>query len=253
MKKNPTDLGMNRTGMAMAPLQGGRMSENSSAPPTESGSSADLLALREPYLATPEPLGAVPLPGTLRGVMKTLVQRLSGDRAETLIDKLGERLAFERSGTRLYEIVLQKGEAQRDRLPEGILEELKRQRDEELQHFFLVKEVMEQLGADPTAMTPSADASAVTGLGLFQLASEPRATVLQSLQAILIAELVDNDGWELLIRLTEQAGLDDLTKRFEVALEEEREHLVRVRELCTRMTLGDARVGRAGKKTPEAA
>lgn len=51
----------------------------------------------------------------------------------------------------------------------------------------------------------------------------------QALQAILIAELADGDGWQMLIELCEDAGEDDLAEQFEDALHEETEHLAMVR------------------------
>ena len=58
---------------------------------------------------------------------------------------------------------------------------------------------------------------------------DPRTTLLQSLEAILIAELADNACWEALIALAEQAGEDPLVQPFEQALVTEQEHLRKVR------------------------
>jgi ferritin-like metal-binding protein YciE len=58
---------------------------------------------------------------------------------------------------------------------------------------------------------------------------DPRTTLLQSLEAILIAELADNACWEALIALAQQAGEDTLVQPFEQALVTEQEHLMKVR------------------------
>ena len=58
---------------------------------------------------------------------------------------------------------------------------------------------------------------------------DPRTTLLQSLEAILIAELADNACWEALIALAQQAGEDALVQPFEQALVTEQEHLRKVR------------------------
>ena len=55
-----------------------------------------------------DPIGTVPLPGTVKGMAKTSVQKVMGRHPEVLIDALGDRLAFERTGTRLYDAFLGK-------------------------------------------------------------------------------------------------------------------------------------------------
>jgi hypothetical protein len=65
------------------------------------------------------------------------------DRLSVLLDKLGERLAFERQGTRLYEGFLQKLAAtptEHDIGPSR--EELRHICDEELKHFKLLQKAI---------------------------------------------------------------------------------------------------------------
>jgi hypothetical protein len=175
------------------------------------------------------PVGTMPVPGNLKGVAKALGKALQGEKATVLLDKLGERLAFERSGVRLYEAILAKVPAAR--LTEGTLtvEELRRFRDAELAHMHLVKEALEQMGGDPTATTPCADVSAVASMGVAQVLTDPRTTLTQCLDALLTAELTDNDGWKILIAMAEAAGQDDLASRFAAALAEEDHHLASIR------------------------
>jgi ferritin-like metal-binding protein YciE len=61
-----------------------------------------------------------------------------------------------------------------------------------------------------------------------QVIVDPRTTLLQSLEAILIAELADNACWEALIALAQEAGEDTLVTQFERALLTEQEHLTKV-------------------------
>jgi ferritin-like metal-binding protein YciE len=49
------------------------------------------------------------------------------------------------------------------------------------------------------------------------------------LHAILVAELVDHDGWTMLITLAEKMGKDEFAESFREALAEEDEHLASVR------------------------
>lgn len=59
--------------------------------------------------------------------------------------------------------------------------------------------------------------------------TEKRTSVPQSLHAILIAELADYDSWELLIKLADDMGQQDMASQFRQALDEERQHLDTVR------------------------
>jgi len=97
-----------------------------------------------------------------------------------------------------------------------------------------------QLGADPTAVTPMADTNAVASIGLMQVIADPRMTIAQSLHAIHVAELVDNDGWRLLIKLARELGQDDMVGQFQTALEEEDRHLASLREWMEQICLNEA-------------
>jgi len=207
-----TEVGMNHTGMLVAD-DGEKMLENMDLTKPPSGDETDLAKIRTQYAKEAEPLGTSPEP------------QQSG-LAAVLMDKLGERLAFERSGTRLYDALIAKCRANRSAaLP---LKELQHIRDEEAMHFALVGAAIASLGGDPTAQTPGADVAGVEGMGLMQVLTDPKTTVAQALHAILVAEMTDNAAWEELIELTEQAGNDDLVARFEKASEEETEHLEKV-------------------------
>lgn len=162
-----------------------------------------------------------------------------------LIDKLSERIAFESTGTRLYESLMSKCELSAE-LPEGMtLQELQHIRDEEHEHLLMLLDVVEQLGADPTVVSPAADAQATATSGLCKVIGDPRSTIAQALDAILIAELTDNDGWTILINICEQLKMVDLVQQFERALEQEEEHLEKVRtwisEIIAPKSLGGPR------------
>jgi hypothetical protein len=58
---------------------------------------------------------------------------------------------------------------------------------------------------------------------------DPRTTLLQSLEAILVAELADSTCWETLVELAQRAGEDDLVPAFKQAHLTELEHLQKVR------------------------
>ncbi|HVH42977.1 MAG TPA: ferritin-like domain-containing protein, partial [Labilithrix sp.] len=175
-----------------------------------------------------------------------VVDLAKGADLTVFLDKLGERLAFERTGTRLYAALLGKFDAS-EPLPGGPTRaELEKIAAEELQHFEMLRDAMLSLGADPTAITPSADVAAVCSMGLIQVIGDPRMNLKQSLEAILVAELVDNDCWLVLTELARAAGHKKLAEKFRMAVAEEAEHLVKVRTWVKNATLAEGTV--AGSK-----
>ncbi|HEU4621898.1 MAG TPA: ferritin-like domain-containing protein [Burkholderiaceae bacterium] len=226
----------------MSPIDAARQIDAAEDMPiTLNGHEDDAVTLRGERIAEAEAVGSIPIPTTITGATTTTMAKLTGQRPEVLIDKLGERLAFERSGTRLYDALLVKCETMQGTSPAIPLDELRRFRDEEAEHFKLVVQALESLGADSTAQTPSADVIGVTSLGVLQTISDPRTTVTQSLNALLTIELTDNAGWELLIDLAEQTGHLELIPDFQNALQNERTHLVTIRGLVRQATLTEAK------------
>jgi rubrerythrin len=235
---------MNRTGMQMSPKDAQALLAGTERTVPSSGGDASALAeMRQSYAREADALGSVPVPGTLKGVVKSGAQMLTGKRPQLLIDKLAERAAFERTGTRLYDALLAKCELRADEIGREQVARLVEIRNDEASHLGLVTEALVRLGADPTAMTPCADLAGIEGSGLVQAIAEPRTSVAQSLHAILIAELADNAGWELLIELARGLGQDEIAAGFESALATEQAHLAEVKSLVQQLTLGAARLG----------
>lgn len=241
--KHPTDSGMNKTGIDMSPIDIQELLSGVEASiPSSEGDEQTLASYRRSYIVEADPIGSVPAPGSLKGAAKTGMQKLMGKKPEVLLDKLGARLAFERAGTRLYDALLSKCLVRSDEATGLSLDRLREFRNEEAQHFMLVMEAIKDLGADPTAVTPGADVDGVASIGLMQVMSDPRTSIAQSLHALLIAELADHDGWQLLIKLTEELGQDDMARKFRNALAEEERHLATIREFVEQSCLTEAGV-----------
>lgn len=241
--KSPTSMGMNRSGIDMAPEGAEQMAQAVTEFPSSSpGGEQTLTEYRSSYFTEADPIGTVPVPGTLKGVAKAGMQKLMGRHAEVLIDKLGGRLAFERTGTRLYDALLGKFQMRTDEASSLPIEQLQQFRAEEAAHIGLVWDALRQLGADPTAVTPMADTNAVASIGLMQIISDPRMSVAQSIHAIHVAELADNDGWQLLITLALQLGQNDMAAQFKQALAEEDRHLAVIRQVMEQMCMNEAGV-----------
>lgn len=244
MEKN-TRMGTNRTGIDMAPMLSKEMARG--ARELTPGAQADPTAydtMAREYIRAAGPLGTVPIPGTLRGALKSLVDKATGHNPEVFINKLGERLAYERSGVRFYEAAIRKFEALRDTETAGFpIDELRHIRNDEEAHFMLLKDVIAGMGADPTAQTPDADVSGVAGMGIGKVLTDPRTSMAQCLEMLLILELADNDEWEMLIALAESMGMDDVADRFRSALQEEEEHLATIRRLYKDSLIAQANKG----------
>ena len=241
--ENRTEIGTNRTGLQVSPRDMKKMQEVTELTrPTSEGDGSALASIRSEYIAAADPVGTVPPPLTVKGAAKTGMKTLAGKRPQVFLDKLGERLAFERAGTRLYEALITKCEAPHggpDVIP---IEQLRHFRDEEAQHFKLVAECIAELGGDPTAQTPCADVAGVEGMGLMQVITDPKTTVNQSLHALLVAELTDAAGWEELTLLAREMGQEEMAARFEQAMANEAEHLEAVRRWHTEGTLAEAKL-----------
>ncbi|MBZ4423008.1 ferritin-like domain-containing protein [Myxococcus sp. RHSTA-1-4] len=230
MKKTTSDIGMNRTGIATSPIDSADITQAALArQPSHLGDESLILKVRQQYALESEGVGSVPPPVSLKGVAKTAVDMLKGSKPTVFIDKLGERAAFERTGVRLYQGALGKLEALGSWEGGPTREGLERILNDELSHFGLVTEALTKLGADPTAVTPSADVVAVASMGIPAVVSDPRMNLRDTLSALLVAELTDNACWEMLIELARGVGHDTLADRFQLALDAEAQHLSMVR------------------------
>ena len=226
-----TEIGTNRTGMATSPMDGASLTQ--AAKKTIPSRQGDATLLAEERIAAAEEverIGSMPPPATVKGAAKSVFKALRGMNANVFVDKLGERLAFERTGTRLYDALLSKFDAYGTWKGGPSREALEEHRLEELAHFEMIREAIVQLGADPTVMTPSADLQAVASMGILQVITDPRTDLFECLDVMLIAELADNDAWEMLAQLARDLGQDRLAEDFHGALLDERRHLMHVRE-----------------------
>ena len=240
-------MGINRTGVQMSPKQSKTMQDVDQARGSAGeDDEAAAAGVRRPYIADADTLGSVPLPGSFSGVIKLGLHLLIGDSPHILLDKLGERLAYERIATRLYDALIAKCEVMLDADISMTIDDLEQIRADEVRHFKLVSDAIAWLGGDPTSQTPSADLAGVESMGLVQVLNDPRTSIAQSLHAIVTAELSDKSGWETLVALADEHELADMVDDFTNALNQEREHLALVQtwyEEAIGLTYGDVILG----------
>jgi len=231
-----TAPGQNRTGAAVTPDQIGLMLEAvRDLSPQGPISTHAIDVERQSCIVEAESLGSIPRPESkTKGDLKKIKAKVAGASPSLLMDKLGERIAFERTGSRLYDALISKylalSNTGEDPLQdEAALDTLRRIRAEELRHLKMLADTVSALGGDPTAQTPCADVTAAASAGLVQVLTDPRTTIAQCLNAVLTAELTDNAGWELLSELAQEAGQSGLVQQFSTALADEQQHLAIVR------------------------
>jgi hypothetical protein len=235
------ELFLNRTGIMTSPALSAELIQGAkNTNPSSDGNGKQIAAHRAEYLKEGLPIGSPPVIVTSENLGDEELAA-DADRMSVLLDKLGERLAFERQGTRLYEAFLQKLE--QAPLANGggpSSEDLRHICEEELEHFKLLQKAIANIGGDATVLTPSADVVGVLSYGILQVVSDPRTTIPQTLQAVLSAELADNDGWQMLKELAGKLGFSGLETQCEKAFQEEQEHLENVRGWLSELTLTEA-------------
>jgi rubrerythrin len=240
-KTTDAELFFNRTGVMTSPdLSAELIRGAKKTKPSSKSEDKQMASKRTEYLTEGFPIGSPPVIVT-NDARKEEEVSAEADRMSVLLDKLGERLAFERQGTRLYEGFLQKLEGAPSVHDSGpSVQDLRDICDEEFEHFLLLQKAIGGIGGDATVQTPSADVVGVLSHGIMQIVSDPRTTIPQTLQAILNAELADNDGWQMLKGLAAQLGYAELERKCEKALQEEQEHLGKVRAWLSEMTITEA-------------
>jgi hypothetical protein len=210
---------MNRTGAAGSPemaLDMIRMAQRTA--PDPEGDATRLAEYRKPYIEGRSILGSGP---------------------SLLLDKLGERLAFERQGVRLYECLIGKAKILGPTPGGPSIGDLEHILEEEGKHLRFLQQAIIQSGGDPTLQTPCANVAGVLSQGIVQIVADPRTTLVQCLEAMLNAELVDNDGWTMLRDLVDALGANELADKIEDAVENEQEHLEKVREWLSALVIGE--------------
>lgn len=239
MKGTAAKMTGNRTGMQTSPELAEELMEGaSSAEPSSEGGVEVIAEYKAEYITEGFPVGSMPM-------MPASEEEIADEDEASmavLLDKLSERLAFERMGVRLYEALLNKCEALGETLPGPTLEEIQEIGSEELDHFILINDTIAGLGGDPTVESPCADVIGVASMGIMQVLTDPRTTIPQCLSAMLTAELTDNAGWELLIELAESLGYDEMKTEFETCLQHEERHLQNVRNWLSDCVLESAQV-----------
>lgn len=145
-----------------------------------------------------------------------------------VIDVLNERLAFERSGVKLYDQILMKIRLSNDPAITRVLDQMQEHRNEEKEHEEWLEAQIRSLGGTAHEETEHSRLITRESQGIEDvIMNDPALPHL--FHALLAAELVDNAGWDLLVQLADEAGDRTAKREFKKRLHEEEEHLVLMR------------------------
>lgn len=215
--ENSTTPGNNHTGLAPHPRERDDMMQGAREfKPTSSGGPDGIATLRIAYARAGGPHGTM--------------SAASVDAARIpVLDKLGARLQFERTGTRLYDALISKLDAYGGFDGGPSRSQLVEIRDQEHAHALLAQELIRGLGGDPTMVTPCASLQATASRGIADVLVDPRTSLIDCLETILVAELADQDSWAALARSAETLGDAAMTAKITQAQQTELQHLKKVR------------------------
>lgn len=156
--------------------------------------------------------------------MKELARR----HPDKVIDALTERLTFERAGVELYDTIAHNIERVGSPEDARLLPTMRVHRDHEKEHEEWLEQQIRELGGDAHGQTELGELITMESAGVQRVVMSD-ANVFHQLHALLIAELVDNAGWELLLELADDADDPDARRELRKRLHEEEEHLFFVR------------------------
>ncbi len=162
------------------------------------------------------------------------MKRLAEKNPEKLIDLLQERLAFERTGVKLYDRVLLMMRASQEPQVLGMVDTMQAYRDEEAEHQEWLEEQIRALGGDEHGESVRARLVATESRGIEEVILHKDVELQHLFHALMAAELVDNAGWDLLVALAEEADDDDALDALSLRQAEEEDHLEYLRQTMAR-------------------
>lgn len=162
------------------------------------------------------------------------MHKLATINKERVLDVLLERLWFERAGVQLYDAILRRVQQSADDQVRKMLPQLEEYREEEKEHEEWLEEQVRSIGGDAHAKSDRARLVEEEAAGIEKIVMNPTAELSHCFHALLLAELADNAGWDLLVQLADEADDSDARKQLKKRLHQEEEHLLFVRKAMER-------------------
>ena len=150
---------------------------------------------------------------------------------DNLVSLLAERATFERAAVALYDAVLDAAVDLDQPVVVSSIDTLRRHRDEEEEHAEWVEGLLEKLGGVPQQeLANVADREAQI---LVDVVREAHASgsVLPIFYAMLSSELMDGEGWKLLLEVADEVDDPDAVLELRMRVAREDRHLQLVREI----------------------
>jgi bacterioferritin (cytochrome b1) len=162
------------------------------------------------------------------------MEKLAQKNAAFVLDVLSGRLAFERTGVKLYDTVIEKIERNAEPRYHAIVNQLRQIRAEEKEHEEWLEAQIRALGGYPNETTDMAQLETEEGSGIKSVICDGHGKVIHLVHALLAAELADNAGWDVLVKLADDAGDKKAKAAFARRMAEEAKHLLFIREVVVR-------------------
>ncbi len=166
------------------------------------------------------------------------MEKLAQQNRDKVIDLLTERLAFERSGVKLYDRIIGVMRSSPSEEVRDMLDQMQEHRDQEKEHEEWLEECIRSLGGNAHGETDLSRLVTEESKGIEEVVMRD-AELPHLFHALLAAELVDNAGWDLLVEVADEAGDRDAKKEFKKRLHEEEDHLLFVRKAVEKLSFQD--------------
>jgi rubrerythrin len=163
------------------------------------------------------------------------MKKLAQAHPEKLLDLLNERLTFERTGVKLYDMVLAKLNICKDQTFTPMIGQIKSVREQEKEHEEWLEDCIRALGGTAHEETDLSELITRESKGVLDVVATDDE-IPHLFHAVLTAELVDNNGWKLLLELADEADDDEARREFRKRTREEEDHLVFIRSVVAALT-----------------
>jgi len=162
------------------------------------------------------------------------MEKLASGNAAFVLDVLSGRFVFERTGVKLYDNAIRKIERYGEPRYHALVGELRRIREEEEEHANWLESQIRGLGGNPFEKTDLAELETEESRGIESIIVDGHDKIIHVLHALLAAELADNAGWDLLVKLADNTGDREAKLAFAKRMAEEAKHLLFIREAVVR-------------------
>jgi bacterioferritin (cytochrome b1) len=166
------------------------------------------------------------------------MKKLAQAHPEKLLDLLNERLKFERTGVKLYDMVLAKLNLCKDQTFTPMIGQIKTVREQEKEHEEWLEDCIRGLGGTAHEETELSELVERESKGVMDVVATDDE-IPHLFHALLTAELVDNNGWKLLLTIADEADDDEARREFRKRAREEEEHLIFIRSVVAALTRRD--------------